>query len=105
IAKCTRAGFLDDARVAAGRVAALHDRGTSKRAIAMKLRQKGVDARTVDEAVASVAGTDSELEAARAYVRRRRLRDKDKQKALASLARQGFSYGVAKRALEDDEPA
>jgi SOS response regulatory protein OraA/RecX len=38
-------------------------------------------------------------------VRRRRLRDKDKQKALASLARQGFSYGVAKRALEDDEPA
>jgi SOS response regulatory protein OraA/RecX len=43
-----------------------------------------------------------DLEAARILVRRRRLRDKDPKKALAALARQGFSYGIAKRALAPD---
>jgi len=99
LARFTRAGLLDDKRVADGRVAALHDRGTSARAIAMKLRQKGVDRATIDEAVAVVKDSDAELEAALAYVRRRRLRDKDPQKALQALARQGFTFAIAKQAL------
>jgi regulatory protein len=100
LARFARAGLLDDKRVAAGRVAALHDRGTSARAIAMKLRQKGVDAATIDEAVSVVKDGAAELEAALAYVRRRRLRDKDPQKALQALARQGFTYAIAKKALQ-----
>jgi regulatory protein len=100
LARFTRAGLLDDKRVAAGRVAALHDRGKSARVIAMTLRQKGVDAATIDEAVAVVKDGAAELEAALAYVRRRRLRDKDPQKALQALARQGFTYAIAKKALQ-----
>ena len=54
---------------------------------------------------------DPELEAARAYARRRRLgpwRTKPddswerRQKELASMARAGFSFGVAKQALEEE---
>ena len=33
-------------------------------------------------------------------VRRRRLQQKDRQKALAALARQGFAFDVARRALD-----
>ena len=40
-----------------------------------------------------------DLEAARTYVRRRRLVGGDKD--LAKLARAGFSYDVARRALEE----
>jgi SOS response regulatory protein OraA/RecX len=32
--------------------------------------------------------------------RRRRLHEKDRQKALAALARQGFPFDVARRALD-----
>ena len=50
---------------------------------------------------------EAELEAARAYVRIRRLgpyrsadaRDEYRQKDLAALARQGFSFDTAKQAL------
>ena len=41
------------------------------------------------------------FEAARAYARRKKLHGKDREKALASLARQGFSFHVAKKALDD----
>ncbi len=95
IARCTRAGYLDDARVAAGRASSLHARGKSARAIAHKLRAQGVDD---DTARAALEGKD-DLEAARAYVRRRRLHARDPQKAIAALARQGFTLTVAKKAL------
>jgi regulatory protein len=62
------------------------------------------------------AEPDAELEAARAYVRKRRLgphrspekRAEYRQKDLASVARQGFSFDIAKKALgpgqgSDDE--
>jgi len=45
-----------------------------------------------------VTGIDDE-HAADVFVRRRRLHEKDHQKALAALARQGFAFDVARRAL------
>lgn len=115
IARCLRSGLLDDRRVATGRALALRERGTSRRGVMQKLRAKGVDEETAalalavaDDSTGSTGNADGadgetnpELEAARAYVRRRRLRDKDPQKALAALARQGFSWDIARRALAE----
>jgi regulatory protein len=113
VARCLRSGLVDDARVAAGRALALRDRGTSRRGVLLKLKQKGVDVAVaeralddVDSATAADPGA-AELEAARAFVRRRRLLDRvargERDKALAALSRQGFSFEVAKRALLPDD--
>jgi regulatory protein len=101
IEKMRHLGFLDDARVAAGRASSMRDRGASRRKIAHKLRTQGVAPALIDD----VARAHDELEAARTYARKRRLHEKDRDKALAALARQGFSYDVARRALEDSEAA
>lgn len=106
--------LVDDDRVARARVDSGRARGLSKRRIADKLRQKGVSADVAKAAIDAVdaaaddvndAGVEHnpDLDAARILVRRRRLRDKDPQKALAALARQGFSYAIAKRALAADD--
>jgi regulatory protein len=99
IEKMQRLGFLDDARVARSRVHTLRGRGDSKRKIAQRLRHQGVTTDDVNGALAD-EGRDAELEAARTYARRRRLHARDRHKALAALARQGFSFDVARRALD-----
>jgi regulatory protein len=106
--------LVDDDRVARARVDSGRARGLSKRRIADKLRQKGVSADVAKAAIDAVDAVNDDvhddgvehnpdLDAARILVRRRRLRDKDPQKALAALARQGFSYAIAKRALAVDD--
>ncbi|MFK7992005.1 MAG: regulatory protein RecX [Sandaracinaceae bacterium] len=105
VAKLIRQGWLDDRKYAESRVRVLRKRGKSARAIRSALRQRGVDSAIIDALLAE--GTD-DLAAAREVVRRRRLgpfRDDEKrelmrQKDLAKLARAGFSYDIARRALE-----
>ena len=94
MAKMERLGFLNDATVAERAVRRWRDSGASKRKVEQKLRQRGLSSTGID------AGDD--LVAARIYVRKKRLQEKDRDKALASLGRQGFSYDVAKRALNGD---
>ncbi|MBX3271276.1 MAG: RecX family transcriptional regulator [Sandaracinaceae bacterium] len=93
IAKLRGLGYLDDARFARERARALRRRGKSTRAIRAALAQLGLDAETLEGAI---EGDD--LEAACAFVRRRRL--EPGEASLAKLARAGFSYDVARRALE-----
>jgi regulatory protein len=90
--------LLDDGKVASARVASDVARGRSRRMVAQRLRQKGIATEVVQEATAAVDDDAS----ARAFVGRRRLQQKDRQKALAALARQGFSFDVARRALEGE---
>ena len=111
IARAIRAGLVDDTRYAEARVASLRRRGGSARAIQAKLAAKGVDRETVAAALAQEEG-DREAEeeaAAHALARRRRLgpyrtgerrayRDKD----MASLARAGFSYAVARSVVDGE---
>ncbi len=102
-------GVLDDTRFATNLAARLSSRGKSSRAISQKLAQRGVPGDVASELMATRKQTEpgAELEAAQAYVRKRRLgphRSADKRaeyrhKDLASLARQGFSFDIAKRAL------
>jgi regulatory protein len=102
-------GVLDDARFARNLASQLNARGKSARAISQKLSQRGVPSDVTSELMSArkQAEPGAELEAARAYARKRRLgsyrkddeRDANRHKDLASLARQGFSFEIAKRAL------
>lgn len=99
---------VDDLRYATNLTASLRNRGASSLKIASKLKARGVS--QTDSEQAKSEDSVSELEAARTYARKRRLRTrfdlsdpKERQKALAALARQGFSFDVASRALAPEE--
>lgn len=109
IARYLRAGLLDDRAYASQQAASLVRRGTSRFAIAGRLAQKGVPADLIAPALASLDAekADSEIAAACALARRRRLgpyrapalREAARRKDLAALARAGFSLEVAKRVV------
>jgi regulatory protein len=100
--------LVDDVKFAEGRAASLARKGLGKRRIAMGLRQKGI---VGDKIEAAIAPDLDELTQARRFAERKRLgtwrrdggsretRDKD----LRALARAGFSYGIAAKALEQPE--
>ena len=113
-----RAGGLNDQKFALSKAQALRRKGKTAGRIRAALMAKGVPRELIDQAVMDSAGPgdeDSAFEAALAYVRRRRLghfrpkerrkldpleRRKQEQKDLAALARAGFSFDIARRALE-----
>ncbi|MBI3204774.1 MAG: regulatory protein RecX [Myxococcales bacterium] len=110
LARYQSSGVLDDSRFAGAMASGLRRRGASARAIEQKLRLRGVDGEVAARALEGVdadAGADAELEAARAFVRKRRLgpfraeaeRAARRQRDLGALARAGFSMDVARRAL------
>lgn len=115
IERYQRAGLLDDAAYAEARVASLHRRGLSDRAIAMKLRQKGVPGDLIDQSLENLReelaadGVDPNWEAAMNYAKRRRIgpfrqtaRPENRERDMAALGRQGFDYQTA-RAIVDAE--
>jgi regulatory protein len=106
VARYRESGLLDDAAYAAGRVASLHRRGDSLKAIRARLAGKGVSAEVAAEAVSGLRETapDPDIAAACSFARRRRLgpfrRTKaDRQRELAAFARAGFSRRVAEMVL------
>jgi regulatory protein len=103
-----RSGLLDDGAYAAQQAASLRRRGASRHGIRGKLALKGVDAELIERALLSLSGAEnSEIAAAAALARRRRLgpyrpeeaRAAHRRKDLATLARAGFSLEVARRVL------
>jgi len=113
VARFVAAGAIDDKAFAQTKARALHRRGTSGRLTRQKLKLAGVDADTLDRAM---AGLDQELDtdprqrewkAATALARRRRLgpfRDKERKehrnRDLAAMARAGFDYDLARRVID-----
>lgn len=95
-------GAVDDAAFAEARARRLSRAGQSRRAIAAHLNARGVAAET-----AAAALPETELEAALALCRRRRIgpfggppmEGPARLKALAALARAGFGRAVAEAAL------
>jgi regulatory protein len=97
----TDVGLIDDAALAQNMAGAQHgERGLARRAVAAKLRQRGLD----DDAVgAALAGIDAESERARAaqlVARRRRALDGlspevQARRLVALLARKGYGAGLA----------
>ncbi len=114
VARFARSGLLDDRTYAESLAHSLSRRGVATRGIRGRLMQKGVASDDIDHALAALSEKtgDADLTAALALIRRRRLgphrapdaraafRDKD----LAALARAGFSYDLARRVIEVDDP-
>jgi regulatory protein len=108
IARYLRSGLLDDRAYAAQAASSLARRGRSRFSISGRLAQKGVASDLVKEAIKGLdEGGSSEIAAACALVRRRRLgpyrspaaRSEWRHKDLATLARAGFSLDIARRVL------
>jgi regulatory protein len=109
-----RSSLLDDSRYAVAFASAQRGRGASRRLIAQKLRQRGVPAATVSDALSAAdrETTDAELAAALKFVRKKRLgphrapelREAKRRRDLAALARAGFGFDVALKALRADAP-
>lgn len=117
VQKFVSAGLLDDKAFAQTKARALHRRGLSGRLTRQRLQAAGVDLDTVHGAMAALddeLGTDPakrELQAAAAFARRRRLgpyRAKDREtyraRDLASMARAGFPYALARRVVDAEDP-
>lgn len=96
-------GFVDDEKFAKNYFDSLA--GTKgKRAIADKLRQKGISADIIDNLLENV-DDDGELERATAlaekFVKNRQNDPKCKQKCLAHLIYKGYDYSVAQQATKN----
>lgn len=110
IGKFQGLGYLDDRAYAENRARSLLARGTPARAVAMRLREKGVGAEDIEAALEAARedAADLDLAAAAALARRRRLgpyRDRGirverREKDLAALARAGFGYDLARRVVD-----
>jgi regulatory protein len=106
VERLARAGLLDDRAFAQYW---LENRGQfrprSARALKIELRQKGVDAESIDEALQAAAHDEDEAAFQAALPRARRLAaqhpdvNEFKQKLGAFLARRGFAYEVARDAV------
>jgi regulatory protein len=113
VGKFVEAGVIDDKAFAQTKARALHRRGTSTRLTRQKLKLAGIDGETLDKAM---AGLDQELDtdprqrewkAATALARRRRLgpfrakgRKDHRNRDLATMARAGFDYDLAKKVID-----
>ena len=107
VARYRESGLLDDAAYAAARMASLHRRGDSLRAMRARLAGKGIPAEVAAEAISGLRknAPDPDIAAACAFARRRRLGPfrraaADRQRELAAFARAGFSRRVAEAVLD-----
>jgi len=112
IARYQETGLLDDTAYSQMRAESLHRRGASKRMTRAKLAAKGVGSEDIDAALDTLAETIAEpdLSAACNYARRRRLgpwrlakREESRDRDLASLGRQGFSYDLARKVIDAED--
>lgn len=107
--------LIDDAAFAQGRAASLRRQGASRHSIHQHLAAKGVAVGLIAEVLAgpNVGGADADLAAALIYARRRRLgpyrrdraRMENRERDLAALGRQGFSYEITRRIVDTHELA
>ena len=94
-------GYLDDARFAHGYVRSKHAAGWGRTRIAKGLADKGVEPIIAANALDAVAPGCGEVERARASIRGLDTFDRaGESRALRRLVYRGFSYEVARAALE-----
>ena len=100
-------GLLNDERFAKNFTERQRDRGGSRRVIEQKLRMRGITPEVVQQLLPRGESAQTELEAAQAFARRRRLgphrkpetREAYHRKDLMALARAGFDYDTASRVI------
>lgn len=103
IARMNEAGYIDDADFASQWAASRTGKGLGTRRIAMELRQKGVDAEQIEQALGQIDEEErmqSALRAAQKAARGRELSSPaDRQKVFAALMRRGYDSASAKKAI------
>lgn len=104
MARLHEAGYINDADFAAQWTAARASKGLGSRRIRMELRQKGVEQNEIDRALSSIDTDDLMNGALKAAEKAARGKDlsspADRQKVLAALARRGYDFSLAKKALQ-----
>lgn len=108
VAEMVEREYVNDERYAEARAHGLLAAKKSRRAAAQNLRQKGLSAQQVEQALETVYapaadGEDPELEAAAALVEnryRRKLESGRRDLVVAALMRRGFAYPVIKEAIK-----
>jgi regulatory protein len=114
LTRLQESGLLDDGTYAEGRAVTLHRMGHSLPAIRMRLRQKGVDPDTIENALERLTdeADDPDLAAALRYARKRRIgpyrrvgRAENRERDMAALARKGFSPDLCQRIVDAEDPA
>lgn len=104
MAELTRVGYLSDENFARQWASSRTAKGMGAQRIRMELRRKGVSREQIDQALSEVDADDAFQSACQAAEKAARGRDltcaQDRQKALAALARRGFDYALARRALD-----
>jgi len=123
LARYVESGLLNDKVYAEGRAGSLRRQGRSRQGILSKLQAKGLARDDIEQALDTIdaetrddRGMDAEFTAALKLARKKKigtfnpkpeadplLRRKQQQREMALLARNGFSYDTAKRALAFDE--
>lgn len=101
VAEMQRLALLDDLEFAKKSVVYLQSRHKSSREIEQKLRQKGIDKEIIVQVMQELEMQDTS--ACQAIVERhyrRKLLLGETEKVFAALARRGFSYQEAKRAIQ-----
>ena len=103
IARMNEAGYIDDADFASQWAASRTGKGLGTRRIVMELRQKGVDAEQIEQALSQIdekERMESALRAAQKAARGRELSSPaDRQKVFAALMRRGYDSASAKKAI------
>ncbi|MFN7113520.1 MAG: regulatory protein RecX [Alphaproteobacteria bacterium] len=121
ILRYEKSGLLNDTVYAEGRVASLRRQGKSRSAITGKLRTKGLTAEVIETALESIDAerpdTDmpADMAAALKLARKRKigrfnpapeadplLRRKQQTREMGIMARSGFSFDIARQALDFD---
>lgn len=97
-------GLLNDASFSKAKSASLHRQGKSSKHIRQKLMLKGLPKEYIDQAILEIGEDEqSELTAARILIKKKKLgpfrKEKNSKKDMSVLARAGFSYATAKKAL------
>jgi regulatory protein len=102
IERVTEYGYIDDASLAAQLARGMQARGYGRRRTEQKLRTRGLPRALADAALDEAYGGRDEVALAReALGRRAVVDDADRRRAVAFLARRGFSAGAAWRAVRD----
>ncbi len=93
-------GYLDDAALAGQLARGMRGRGYGRRRAEQKLRERGLRGHCAEAALDDAYGEQDEAALARAALGRRSVAgDADRRRALAFLARRGFSAGAAWAAI------
>lgn len=104
MARLQESGYINDADFAAQWTMARTSRGVGSRRIRMELRQKGIDVSEIDQALDSIDEEEmlnSALKMAQKAAKGKNIADPaDRQKVLAALARRGYDFTTARRALQ-----